>query len=924
MRIESLRHLRGPNVYLSRPAVVARLCLGELAGVETSDVTGFTERLLRALPGLAEHHCAAGAPGGFVSRLRNGTYFGHVTEHVCIELSQLTGRDVSFGRTVSADEPGRYDLIVECPVDESPDSRLPAELLDVAVDLVTEIHARRAPAGFTVDGSGGDLAARLDRLAALAEREAAGPSTRAIITAARRRGIPVERFGDLSLVRLGWGNRRRLAWAAMTDRTGGVGIDIAGDKQVTRRLLAEAGIPVAAGGVAGTPAEAVRLLAELGGPVVVKPRHGRQGEHVELHLSTAAEVERAFAAAGTDVVVERQLGGRDYRVLVVAGQVVAAAERVAAHVVGDGHSTVADLIDRTNADPRRGTGHSRVLTRIAVDDTALRLLEKQGYGTGDVPESGREVWLRDNANLSTGGTSNDVTDRVHPDVARLCLRVTALIGLDIAGIDLKLPDIAEPLPAVPDGGEIVTGVIEVNAVPGLRMHLAPVRGRARDVGDAIVRAMFPSGSDGRIPTVSVTGTNGKTTVARLTAHLLGDAGTRVGLTTTDGVSIDGRTIYRADATGPLSAQMVLGDPSVQTAVLETARGGLLRRGLGYDWSDVGVLTNITADHLGQDGLDTIEDIAHVKALVAERVRDGGTLVLNADDPWVRTVVDRPRVRADRKRILWFGLDAHQPVIAEHLAKGGTAYVLQDGWLAQATGARPTPLLPVTEVPGAYGGAAAHAAANALAAVAAARALGAGQDAVVRRLTQFDPPTANPGRATMLRLGDVSVFVDYAHNPAALAATVRTLHRLWGPDHCVAAVTLPGDRRDDLLAACAQVLADGVNRAALYDDEDRRGRRPGEVSTLVEREMRARRPTLHAVRADGYREAVGAALGLARPGDVVLVLYEKVEPVLSLLAEMGAVPGGDMPVVTLPTMAAGSALTPPARDLLDEAASALLR
>ncbi len=888
MKIENLRRLRGPNVYLSRPALVARLRLDELAGRETCDSTGFAERLLRALPGLTEHHCSAGAPGGFVSRLRGGTYFGHVTEHVCIELSQLIGRDVSFGRTVYTGDPGRYDLIIECPLDESPDSSVPAGLVEAAVDLVIEIEAGGSypnAAGFS---GAGEFGVRLRELAELAEREATGPSTTAIVAAARRRGIPVERFSDLSLLRLGWGNRRRLAWAAMTDRTSGVGIDIVGDKQITRRLLSEAGIPVAEGDAAETSGEAVRLLTELGAPVVVKPRHGRQGENVVLNLSTPAEVEQAYAAAGPQVVVERQLGGRDYRVLVVAGEVVAAAERIAAHVVGDGHSTVAELIDRTNADPRRGVGHCRVLTRIETDDAVRRVLARQGSAVDAVPDNGVMVSLRDSANLSTGGTSHDVTDQVHPDVLRLCLRVAALVGLDVAGIDLRLPDIAEA-PVPPGAGlQVTAGVIEVNAVPGLRMHLAPMRGRAHDVGDAIVRAMFPGGSDGRIPTAAVTGTNGKTTVTRLTAHLLTDTGMRVGLTTTDGVNIDGRTIYQADATGPLSAQMVLGDPGVQAAILETARGGLLRRGLGYDWSDVGVITNITADHLGQDGLDSIEDIAHVKALVAERVRDGGTLVLNADDPWVRSLADRPRVRADRKRIVWFGLDPAHPAITEHLARGRTAYVLHDGWLVQATGARRTPLLRVADLPGAFGGAAPHAAANALAAVAAARALGAGLESVTRRLADFDPSTANPGRGMLMRLGDISVFVDYAHNPAAVAATLRTLNRLWGPQRCVAVVTLPGDRRDDLLVASAQVLADGVTRAVLHDDEDPRGRAPGEVSALIEREMRGRRPKLRATRANGYREAIETALGQAEPGEVVLIMYEKLAPVLSLLAELGAV------------------------------------
>jgi cyanophycin synthetase len=882
MKILGIRRLRGPNVHLSRPAIVARVHLDALTGRETSDVTGFPERILRTLPGLAEHHCAAGVPGGFVSRMRGGTYFGHVTEHVALELSQRIGRDVSFGRTVSAGEPGLYDLILECPVDESPESRLPAELLQAAADLVTAVADGQAVPGAV-------LAERLAALSELAEREAAGPSTRSIIAAARRRGIPVERYADLSLLRLGWGARRRLAWAAMTDRTSGVGMDIAADKEITRRLLADAGVPVAPGGAARTPQEAVRLLTALGGPVVVKPRRGRQGKQVALNLHTPADVARAYAAAGGDVVVERQLDGCDYRVLIVAGEMVAAAERIAAHVVGDGVSTVTELVARTNADPRRGVGHARVLTRIDLDTDALAVLDRQGRAPHSVPAAGEHVRLRDTANLSTGGIGSDVTDRVHPDVARLCLRVAAVVGLDIAGIDLRLADIAAPLPPTGDPDSATAGVIEVNAVPGLRMHLAPVHGRCRDVGDAIVRAMFPGGSDGRIPTVAVTGTNGKTTVTRLTAHVLAGTGLRVGVADSDGVTVDGRTVHLSDATGPRSAQMVLGDPGVQAAVLETARGGTLRSGLGYDRTDVGVITNITADHLGQDGLDSVEDLAHVKALIAERVRDGGTLVLNADDPWVRNIAERPRVRADRKRLVWFGADARQPVVAEHLGRGGTAYVLHDGWLVQANGARRTPLLRIADVPGSFGGAAPYAAVNALAAAAAARALGASPDVVAERLAAFDPRVDNPGRATVLRLGEVSLFVDYAHNPAAIATVLRTLHRLWGPQRCLAVVTLPGDRRDDLLAASAQVLADGVTRAVLYDDEDPRGRAPGEVSALVEREMRARRPLLQAVRACGRRAAVEAALRLAVPGDVILVLYDNLAPLLEVLAGLGAVP-----------------------------------
>jgi cyanophycin synthetase len=884
MRILHLRHLRGPNVYLSRPAVVARLDLDELVGRETTDFAGFTERLLRVLPGMAEHHCAAGAPGGFVSRMRGGTYFGHVTEHVFIELSQLVGREVNFGRTVSVGDEGLYDLIVECPTDEAPSSTVPRRLLDIAVELVNEI----ASGGVGLGGRTA-LDERLAPVRRACDREAPGPSTQAIIAAARRHGIPVERVGDMSLLRLGWGYRRRLAWAAMTDGTSAVGVDIAGDKELTRTLLADAGVPVPAGAGARSVEEAVRILAEVGGPVVVKPRQGHHGDHVYLGLGTPDEVRNAVRAAGGDVVVERQLAGRDYRVLVVAGEVIAAAERLPAHVVGDGHGTVAELLARVNADPRRGDGHSRMLTRIALDEVAERVLERQGYPPDSVPPAGQAVLLRDNANLSTGGTSRDVTDRMHPDVAHLCVRVAALVGLDIAGIDLRLPGIDAPLPPTREPELVDGGVVEVNAVPGLRMHLAPAEGRSRDVGESIVRAMFPAGADGRVPTVAVTGTNGKTTVSRMAAHLLAGAGMRVGLATTDGVAIDGRMIHRSDATGPRSAQMVLGDPRVQAAVLETARGGILRRGLGYDQTDVGVITNITADHLGQDGLESVEDIAHVKALVAERVRDGGTLVLNADDPWVRSLADRPRVRADRKRVVWFGLEPANPAIAGHLARGSTAFLLEEGWLVQAVGSRRMPLLPVAELPGGFGGAAIYTAANALAAAAAARAMGASHDVTIDRLASFDPWHDNPGRGTLLRRDDVFLFVDYAHNPAALAAVTRTMHRVWGRDRCIAAVTLPGDRRDDLLAASAQVIADGFSRVVLYEDEDPRGRGPGEVSGLVQRELRARRPSARCARVTHAREALSAAVRMASAGDVILVLYEEIDAIQSLLGELGATP-----------------------------------
>jgi cyanophycin synthetase len=901
MRIETSRRLRGPNRYLSRPVLLATVQLDDLTDRENTDFLGFDQRLTGTLPGVAEHHCAAGRPGGFVERLVEGTYFGHIAEHVAIELSRLVGREVNFGRTTYAGGPGRYHVVIECPVDEPAGSPVPEALLALAIDVVTAL----------VDDAVPHYDEQLAAIRHAYEAERPGPSTAAIAAAARQRGVPVERVGALSLLRLGHGRHRRLVWAAMTDQTSAVGVDIAADKQLTRQLLADAGVPVPGGGAARTLADALRLFAELGPPVVIKPRRGRQGAHVFLGVDSPEAVRSAFDAAtadGGEAVVEHQLGGRDYRVLTVGERVVAAAERIAARVLGDGVTDVAGLIAGVNADPRRGTGHSRPLTRLVVDEIGQTLLCRQGLTLASVPAAGQVVWLRDNANLSTGGTSVDVTDRVHPDVAELCRRVAALVGLDVAGIDLRLPDISAPLP--PAAVDLPPGsgaVIEVNAAPGLRMHLTPAGGGARDVGSAVLDALYPAGTPNRIPTVAITGTNGKTTVARLTAHLLAGAGLRVGLTSSDGVYIGGHLVQRADATGPRSAQAVLGDPTVDAAVLETARGGLLRYGLGYDWSDVGVITNISADHLGQDGVEDLTDLIGIKSIIAERVRRGGTLVLNADDPLSRGIAaglaERFGDGIGARRIVWFSLNPRSPLVREHWDAGGRAYLLADGWLVEIAERRWVPLLAANQLAGAFGGAAWHMVANALAATAAARDLGVTTAGVAERLRTFEPAASNPGRGTLLRLGDVHVLVDYAHNPAAIAATGELLHRVWGGERSVACVTLPGDRRDDLLAESAREVADRFDRVVLYEDQDRRGRGPGEVPALVRGVIEARRPDAECTVVRTVAEAVPAALALARPGDVVLVLYEKIEPVLALLDGLGAEPGETVTPVT-----AGSAAT----------------
>ncbi|GAA2157418.1 cyanophycin synthetase [Actinomadura napierensis] len=880
MRLDHVRRIGGPNVYLNRPVAVARLDLQGLTGHETTDHPGFAERLVAALPGLRAHHCSAGRPGGLLDAMTRGTYFGHVTEHVTLELSGLIGREVYFGRTVRAGGPGDYEVILECPRDEPSGTAVVEKLIELAVRTVTAALAGSVP----------DPAPDLAPIAAEYEAGRLGVSTAALARAARARDVPVRRVGGLNLLRVGYGRHRRMVWAAMTDGTSAIGMEIAADKRLAHRVLADAGVPVPEGRVAASPAEALAALREIGAPVVVKPLSGHQGEGVHIELSEPPEVVAAFAsAAGGEgrsggVLVESYIPGRDYRVLVVGGRVVAAAELTAARITGDGTSTIAELVERVNADPARGEGHDRPLTRLALGATELALLARHGHGPDAVPADGETVWLRRNANLSTGGTSRDVTGDVHPEVAAMCVRAAGTVGMDVCGIDLRLPDIGAPLPA--ERG--AAGILEVNAAPGLRMHLAPHEGEGRDVAGDIIDLMYPPGTPSRVPVVSVTGTNGKTTAVRMIAHMLELSGVRTGMTSTEGVYIGGRLVHRSDASGPRSAEIVLGDRSVEAAVLETARGGIVRRGLGYDRADVAVVTNITRDHLGMDGTESVDDLVDIKALVAEEIHRGGHLVLNAEDAPAAGLADRLAVRRRDPRLCYFAMSADAPVLARHLRDGGTGYCVEHGWLTEARGGHRTRVLPVEEIAGAYGGRAGHVVANALAALAAARALGVSVDGAAEALRTFEPHTRNPGRGCVYRVGDNPVLVDYAHNPAAITAVGAFVRARWG-EGGVAAVTLPGDRSDELVAETARSLAGAFGRVVVYEDEDLRGRRSGEMTRLIVQGLREGRPGVLHHPAGDLKGALTSALDMAGPGEPVLLLYEKLQPVVELLDTLGAEP-----------------------------------
>ncbi len=880
MRLMDLRHVGGPNVYTARPVSLARLELDDLTSQETTGYPGFADRLAALLPGLADHHCAAGQPGGFGAAMTRGTYFGHVTEHVALELSLLAGRDVRLGRTMWAGADGRYDVMMECPEDEPPDSAVPGALLRLAIRTVSELLAGTEP----------ELDADLAEIHATVEREHLGVSTAAIAVAARQRGIPVRRLGSRSMLQLGYGCHRQLVCAALTEQTSAVGVDIASDKVLAKQLLASSGIPVPDGIVAESAAQAARALGRLGSPVVIKPRNGNHGANVTI-ATTAEQAAAAYtqaSAAGAAVIVEAFVPGQDYRVLVVEGRMVAAAELRPASVTGDGRASISQLIEAANADPRRGQGHARELTRIVLDPAALRHLADQGLDGDSVPAPGQLVTLRKNANLSTGGTSRDVTDLVHDDVAVMCCRAAAAAGLDVCGIDIRLADISAPLLA--EDPHPAGAVIELNACPGLRMHLAPVEGTPRDVAAAIIDRLYPPGAPARVPVIAVTGTNGKTTTVKMIGHILSQAGLRVGLATTDGVYSGGRLVYHGDASGPRSAQMVLDDTSVEAAVLETARGGIIRGGLGYDQADVAVVTNISADHLGSDGVDDLDELVNVKSLVAEEIRVGGTVVLNADDPVSAALADRPAVREQAPDIRFFSLAPGLPVADRHRRAGGVVYHVADGQLVEVEGARDRAVIAVDELPGAFGGRAPHVVANALAAVAACRAAGVSAKDIRRALVSFIPETANPGRGHLFLARGGPVIVDYGHNAAALAATGAMISNVWGGQP-VAAVTLPGDRRDDLIVESATAIASWFGAVAVYEDRDKRGRRPGEMQELIMTALRRARPQLRCVAAAGPADALRAALELA-DGQPVLLLHESFSQARAALQAVGARPWSD--------------------------------
>jgi cyanophycin synthetase len=869
MKIELIRAYSGASVYSHRPAVMTELDLGDLKGKTSRTISGFNAQLLELLPDLSEHRCTANRPGGFVERLHEGTHFNHVAEHVAMELLTLAGFDRHENRCLG-DENDDSKAVIETTVFET--TRF---LMPVAADLVEAVIAEKT---FGIE----EKILEAKEIAADTEL---GPSAAAVARAAEKRNIPWQRQNIASLIQLGYGKNLRLAQAAMTDGTGIIGVDLAGDKDLTKQRLRDFSIPVPEGEIVRSEAEAVRALESLGAPVVVKPLDGRQGKGVSLNLKTPEEVTEAFRLArefSRKVLVEELFEGKNYRVLVVGGKMVAASERVPCGVDGDGVHTVGELIEIENRNPLRGEGHEKPLTKIKVDPIILAAMEKEGWKMDDVPPAGMRVSLCAGMNLSTGGTARDVTDEVHPTIKVLCERAARAVDLDICGVDLVVEDISAPMP------EEKGGVIEINAAPGLRMHTHPTEGEPRDVGAAIVEMLYPDGKDSRIPIISITGTNGKTTVTRMISHVLNDGGRTVGATTSTGIFLNGAQIAKGDTTGPISARSILGDKAVDVAVLETARGGLVRRGLAYDWSDISVITNISEDHIGQDGIASIDDLIRIKSLIAERVRAGGTLILNADDETSKIVLERENVRKIEKKIVYFSLDANNPRLREHGRKGGTAYFLENDAIVEMIGNERHPVVAAPEIPVTLGGTADFQVANSMAAIAACRAFGLSREEIVGRLKTFQTATNNPGRNNLYKVGKGHVLVDYGHNTDGFAAVCRMVSR-WNGRTVTGVINIAGDRDDRIVKEAAKVAAHCFDRVFATEDIDRRGRAPGEIPQILCETIGEENPRCRCEITVNEGEAVAKAIREMKEHEVVVVFYDNLAGVLEILARHQAVP-----------------------------------
>jgi len=849
MEVSRIRALRGANLWSHHTSIEAiatctpdECCIAKLAGFEM--------RLRDRFP-----HISPLQPTGH----NDAIPMAYVLELAALGLQAQAGCPVTFSRTTQTIEPGVFQVVVEYT--EEAVGRLALKLAD---DLCKA----------ALDDTPFDLAAALDQLRELDEDVRLGPSTGAIVQAAVARNIPYRRLTDGSLVMFGWGSKQRRIQAAEIDRTSAIAEAIAQNKELTKKLLAAAGVPVPGGRAVADVEDAWAAACEIGLPVVVKPKDGNQGKGVTVNVSTREQLVDAYAAATEhrdNVMVEHYIPGNDFRLLVVGGKLVAAARRDPPQVVGDGKQSVRELVEQVNRDPRRGTGHATSLTKIRFDEIALASLASQGFNAESIPAKGQRVRLRNNANLSTGGSATDVTNDVHPEVAARAVAAAQMVGLDICGVDVVCDSVLKPIEE--QGG----GIVEVNAAPGLRMHLSPSFGKGRAVGEAIISSMFADDEDGRIPVVAVTGTNGKTTTVRLIAHLFAQSGLRVGMTNTDGVYIEGRRIDTGDCSGPRSARNVLLHPDVDAAVFETARGGVLREGLAFDRCQVAVITNIgSGDHLGLNFITTVEDLAVLKRVIVQNVADGGVAVLNAADPIVAGMAENCR-----GSITFFAHDRKNPLMTTHRAQGRRVVYVDSNNLVAEEG-KFQHKIALADVPITHDGGIGFQVENTMAAVAAAWAVGIDWDDISAGLKTFRGNADNiPGRFNVFSYRGATVIADYGHNPDAIAALIQAVETMPARRRTIV-ISGAGDRRDEDIRNQGVLVGDAFDNVVLYQDQCQRGREDGEVLTLLRDGLAHARRTTVIEEIRGEFLAIDTALGKLSEGDLCLILVDQVEEALAYL------------------------------------------
>ncbi len=869
MEILEIRTLRGPNYWSGywKKLIIMRLDIGDYEEKPTDKLDDFYNRMVEVMPSLHTHGCSYQEPGGFLRRVQEGTWAGHAIEHFALELQTLAGMDTGYGRTRETEEKGIYNIVFSYMEEEV--GRFAGKAgLQLFLDLAESKPLKEIKES---------IAAVIQRMREIREDVRFGPSTGSLVEEADARDIPFIRLNDQSLVQLGYGVHQKRIQATTTANTNMIAVDIAGNKHATKKLLGDMGVPVPKGFRIREEEELESTVESVGYPVVIKPLDGNHGKGATVGITTLEDAKVAFGKAkeySRWIIVEKQLIGADFRALVVNNRLIAVAERIPAHVVGDGKKTIQKLIDKTNADPRRGYGHENVLTQISIDGQTMRCIREKGYELDSVLPEGEILHLKTTANISTGGTAIDRTDEVHPENVFLFERIAKIIGLDVAGVDIIAENVSEPLRE--SGG----GIIEVNAAPGFRMHLSPSEGIGRNVAEHVIDMLFPNGTPTRIPIIAITGTNGKTTTTRLIAHILKGSGRTVGFTTTDGTYIQNQQITKGDNTGPVSAQLVLKDPTVDVAVLETARGGIIRAGLGFDHCDIGVVTNVAADHLGMKDINTLEDLARVKSVVPRAVAKKGYAVLNAEDPNVfnmRKLVDGYCV--------YFSMTEDHPNIERQAKRGRISCVYENGYVTILKGRWKVRIEKASNIPLTYGGRAEFMIQNVLAATLACFVHGVSLEDLRVGLTTFNAGIAQtPGRLNFIEVGDVTVLMDYAHNPAGLRGLTNFVTKMPYKYRTIL-LNVAGDRRDDDIVEFGKIAADAFERIVIRQGHYLRGRTAENIYELLQKGIAQSEASPQVRIIADSRDAMQHAIKNGRKGELVVTLADRVPDDIAFLHDI---------------------------------------